>query len=145
MIIELRDSPFDAFDELARFTRERRDLAGRCGANAVFVGSMRDFNEGDAVSSMFLEHYPGMTERELGKLCEESAADDDVIEVLVLHRVGRVEPGEHIVLVSVWTGHRAAAFRVCRAVMESLKHRAPFWKKEEIEGGQRWVARNTPG
>lgn len=145
MRIELRDRPFDAFGELAGFSREHKDLARCAGANAVFIGSMRDFNEGDAVESMYLEHYPGMTERELERLCGECGGEADVLETLVLHRVGRVDPGEHIVLVAVWSAHRAEAFRVCRAIMEELKVRAPFWKKERLAGGERWVEKNTPG
>jgi molybdopterin synthase catalytic subunit len=145
MIIELRKHAFDPWRELVDLQSKRADLAGRYGANAVFVGTMRDFNEGDKVTSMFLEHYPGMTEAELGRLCAECASDEEVLELLVVHRVGEIEPGEHIVLVAVWTAHRAAAFKVCRDVMEALKHRAPFWKKERLSGGHRWVAKNTPG
>lgn len=145
MRVELRDTPFDPWVELGRFSTMRSDLAGRHGANAVFIGTMRDFNEGDSVESMFLEHYPGMTERELERLCLECASDDSVLETLVIHRIGHIEPGEHIVLVSVWTAHRAEAFRVCREIMEALKHRAPFWKKENLGDRERWVDSNTPG
>ncbi len=145
MIIELRETPYDPYAELGAFTRRRADLAGKAGANAVFVGTMRDFNEGDTVEGMFLEHYPGMTEKELERLCTECSEGAGVLELLVLHRVGHVEPGEHIVLVSVWSVHRAEAFRVCRDVMEELKHRAPFWKRENLGERQRWVEKNTPG
>ena len=145
MIIELREQPLDPWRELADLQAARTDLAGKYGANAVFVGSMRDFNEGERVTSMFLEHYPGMTEAELGRLCAETIEEVDVLELLVIHRVGEILPGEHIVLVAVWTAHRAAAFSVCRNVMEALKHRAPFWKKEALDGRDRWVTKNTPG
>ncbi|KAA3624159.1 MAG: molybdenum cofactor biosynthesis protein MoaE [Proteobacteria bacterium] len=145
MRIELRDAPFDPWVELAGLTASRPDLRGKVGANAVFVGTMRDFNEGDSVESMFLEHYPGMTERELERLCRDCATAGKVLEVFVLHRIGRIEPGDDIVLVSVWAAHRAEAFGACREIMETLKHRAPFWKKERISGGERWVEKNTPG
>lgn len=144
MQIALRDTPFEPWRELADFSAARGDLSGKAGAASVFVGSMRDFNEGDTVESMYLEHYPGMTELELERLCSECASDE-VLEMLVMHRVGRVEPGDHIVLVAVWSAHRAEAFRVCREVMEELKHRAPFWKKEKLVHGERWVEKNTPG
>ncbi len=145
MIIELRPQPFDPWREQAALLQRRPELRGRYGANAVFVGTMRDFNEGDTVRGMTLEHYPGMTEAELQRLCVECGAGHDVLELLVLHRVGEVSPGDDIVLVSVWTAHRASAFEVCRAVMEALKHRAPFWKKERLVEGERWVEKNTPG
>lgn len=145
MLIELREQPFEPWAELAKFHRSRSDLSGKHGANAVFVGTMRDYNEGDTVRSLFLEHYPGMTERELERLCRECIDATDVLELLVLHRIGHVEPGDAIVLVSVWTAHRAESFSVCRSVMEELKHRAPFWKKEQLADGQRWVESNTPG
>jgi molybdopterin synthase catalytic subunit len=145
MLIELRDTPFDPFAELGKLSAQRGEIAGQYGANAIFIGTMRDFNEGDVVEAMFLEHYPGMTERELERLCKECTRDVEIVEMLVLHRVGHVTPGEHIVLVAVWTAHRAAAFSVCREVMEALKHRAPFWKKERLADGERWVAGNTPG
>jgi molybdopterin synthase catalytic subunit len=145
MIIELRKNAFDPWVELAGIVNRSQGLSGKAGANAVFVGSMRDFNDGEAVHSLYLEHYPGMTERELEALCREADTDGEALETLVLHRVGEVVPGEAIVLVSVWSAHRAAAFRICRGVMESLKHRAPFWKKETLGDRHRWVETNTPG
>ena len=106
---------------------------------------MRDFNEGDDVRGMHLEHYPGMTEKHLGEIVRDAAQQFGLLDALVIHRVGRIEPGEPIVLVAVWSAHRAAAFSACRAVMEALKSRAPFWKKETLADRERWVARNTAG
>lgn len=145
MIVSVRPEPFDPWREIAALVESRADLRGRFGANAAFVGTMRDFNDGERVVSMTLEHYPGMTEKELERLCRECAAGRDVLELLVVHRVGEVRPGDDIVLVSVWSAHRGEAFEVCRAVMEMLKSRAPFWKQEQLERRRRWVERNTPG
>lgn len=144
MSVELRDRPFDPWRILADHQQARR-RPGDHGATAVFVGSMRDFNENETVDGMFLEHYPGMTERELETIVDECRGRHEVLDVLVVHRVGAITPGEAIVLVSVWSAHRAAAFAVCRAIMEALKQRAPFWKRESTDTGARWVEQNTPG
>nr|WP_231940954.1 molybdenum cofactor biosynthesis protein MoaE [Acidihalobacter aeolianus] len=131
---------------MAAYTAEHALDDGRAGATAVFVGSMRDFNVGDDVSEMFLEHYPGMTERELGLIVAEAEARWPLLDCLVVHRVGRLLPGEPIVLTAAWSAHRAAAFEACRHLMEALKHRAPFWKRETLaDGSSRWVEQNTPG
>ena len=106
---------------------------------------MRDFNEGDDVHAMSLEHYPGMTEQHLESICSAAAQKWPLLATLIVHRVGELEPGEPIVLVAVWSAHRAAAFEACRHIMEELKSRAPFWKKEILADGHRWVASNTPG
>jgi molybdopterin synthase catalytic subunit len=143
--IEIRDQPFDPWRRLASYESELGPKPGTFGATAVFVGTMRDFNEGASVHSLTLEHYPGMTERELEAIAEEAGRTEPLLDVLVVHRVGRVEPGDPIVLVAVWSAHRAAAFMACRQIMEALKSRAPFWKKEQLPEGDRWVARNTPG
>jgi molybdopterin synthase catalytic subunit len=145
MHIEISDQPFDPWRRLASFESELGPEPGAFGATAVFVGTMRDFNEGAKVHSLTLEHYPGMTERELESIVSEAISAEPLLEVLVVHRVGRVEPGNPIVLVAVWSAHRAAAFTACRQIMEALKSRAPFWKKEQLPEGDRWVARNTPG
>lgn len=144
MTVTLHERPFDPWAELQRHQRERLP-AGGFGATASFVGTMRDFNEGAAVERLFLEHYPGMTERELERIVDAEAQRHGLLEVVVAHRVGTIEPGEPIVLVATWSAHRAAAFDACRAIMEALKSRAPFWKNEETGSGARWVARNTPG
>ncbi|HHJ15457.1 MAG TPA: molybdenum cofactor biosynthesis protein MoaE [Gammaproteobacteria bacterium] len=121
------------------------DSAGSVGATAVFVGTMRDLNEGDAVQGMLLEHYPGMTERYLEKISQAAAGRWNLIDSLIVHRVGELLPGEPIVLVAVWSAHRKEAFEASRWLMEELKSKAPFWKKERLAEGSRWVEHNTPG
>ena len=144
MSVELRAEPFDPWRELPAW--QARALApGSHGATAAFVGTMRDFNDDDAVTSMFLEHYPGMTERALEAIVTEQVTAEGLLGALVIHRVGTITPGEPIVLVAVWSAHRREAFTACRAIMEALKSKAPFWKREERASGSRWVERNTPG
>jgi len=130
--------------ELAAF--EAALPRGAFGATASFTGTMRDANEGDAVTGMTLEHYPAMTERELARIVAEARERFDILDALIVHRVGDILPGEPIVLTAACSAHRAAAFDACRWLMEELKHRAPFWKRERLAGGgSRWVERNTPG
>ena len=144
MPVRIVEAAFDPQAEQRAF--EAALPPGSFGATASFVGTMRDANEGDGVSAMTLEHYPGMTERELGRIVDEARERFRVIDSLVVHRVGRILPGEPIVLVVACSAHRAAAFDACRWAMEALKGRAPFWKKEALaDGGERWVERNTPG
>ena len=145
MTVVIVEESFDPWRELARYQNEHAALLGKYGATAVFVGSMRDFNEGEDVHAMTLEHYPGMTERHLAELCAEATQRWDLLETLVIHRVGELRPGDPIVLVAVWSAHRAAAFDASRHVMEALKSHAPFWKKELLDEGHRWVANKTPG
>ena len=145
-MLSLRDLPFSPYREIELFQAGRlSEMAGKFGAAATFVGNMRDFNEGDRVSEMFLEHYPGMTERCLEKIIEEAGRRWSFLEALVIHRVGKIEPGETIVLVAIWSTHRGSAFDACRYIMEELKSRAPFWKKETLPDLERWVAHNTNG
>jgi molybdopterin synthase catalytic subunit len=127
--------PFDAGREIAALTEGRRDV----GAVATFIGCVRDLNEGADVRRMTLEHYPGMTERALEEICDEAMKRWDLIDLRVVHRVGPLEPGEAIVLVAVSSAHRGEAFAACEFVMDYLKTRAPFWKKEETPEGARWV------
>ena len=145
MKIEVRAAPFDPWGELRAYEQRGGTVAAASGATAVFVGTMRDLNEGDQVSAMTLEHYPGMTERHLEKICQEAAARWELLDTLVLHRVGELRPADPIVLVAVWSAHRKEAFEACRFIMEDLKSKAPFWKKEQLESGSRWVDKNTPG
>jgi molybdopterin synthase catalytic subunit len=142
--IKIIDHRFDPW----RMLSEEQDTlnAGKYGATAVFVGTMRDFNEDRPVTTMELEHYQGMTETHLERVATEAEQRWDLDDVLIVHRVGSVRPGEPIVLVAAWSAHRAAAFDACRYIMEDLKSRAPFWKKESlVDGGDRWVEYNTPG
>ena len=143
--IELRDCAFDPYAELSRFQSELQHQARKYGATSIFVGTMRDFNEGDSVETLWLEHYPGMTERELTRIIEEAGKHWPFSEALVIHRVGAIEPGESIVLIAIWSAHRSAALEATRQILEDLKHRAPFWKKETLTQGCRWVERNTTG
>ncbi len=109
------------------------------GAVVAFVGYVRDFNDGREVAGMFLEHYPGMTEKALGKIVVEAEQRWPLLKVDVVHRIGALEPGEPIVFVGVASAHRQAAFDACNFIMDYLKTRAPFWKKEQTSDGPRWV------
>ncbi|MBV6750192.1 molybdopterin synthase catalytic subunit MoaE [Pseudomonas chlororaphis] len=109
------------------------------GAVVSFVGYVRDFNDGREVAGMFLEHYPGMTEKALGKIVAQARERWPLLGLEVLHRVGALEPGEPIVFVGVTSAHRQAAFDACNFVMDYLKTQAPFWKKENTADGPRWV------
>lgn len=144
MKVEIRKLPFNPWSEFETY-QSQIDKAGQYGAQACFIGTMRDFNEGNKVTEMTLEHYPGMTERHLQEICTEAGNKWELIDILVLHRVGEIKIGDPIVLVGVWSAHRAAAFDACRFIMEDLKARAPFWKQETLENGKRWVEKNTPG
>jgi molybdopterin synthase catalytic subunit len=144
MQIELRPGSFDAYAEILRY--ERATFArGRFGAASCFIGTMRDFNDGSAVRAMTLEHYPGMTEKHLAATCAEAGRRWILDGGLVLHRTGRIEPGEPIVVVAVWSAHRNDAQDACRFIIEDLKSRAPFWKQEDTPEGKRWVSNNTSG
>lgn len=109
------------------------------GAVASFVGLVRDRNDGAAVATMTLEHYPGMTEKAIGEIVDEAAGRWQVIDCTVIHRVGELQPADQIVLVAVASSHRGDAFAACEFIMDYLKSRAPFWKKEATPEGARWV------
>lgn len=144
MPARVSETPFDSGAELKDF--EASLEPGSFGATASFVGTMRSVNEGDAVIGMTLEHYPAMSQRELEGILDEARERWDLLDALIVHRVGEILPGEPIVLTAACSAHRAAAFDACRFLMEALKSRAPFWKKERlVDGGSRWVERNTPG
>ncbi len=144
MKIEIRTEPFNPWSEIESY-QEQMQKDGQFGAMASFVGSMRDLNEEEQVTEMQLEHYPGMTEKHLMDICTEANKKWDLIDILVMHRVGEIRIGNPIVLVCVWSAHRAAAFDACRFIMEDLKSKAPFWKQETVAGGKRWVEKNTSG
>ena len=120
---------------------EMRAVAGnpKIGAVASFIGLVRDVNDGSAVATMTLEHYPGMTEKAIGKIVEEARGRWQVLDCTVIHRFGELKPADQIVLVVVASGHRGDAFAACEFIMDYLKTRAPFWKKEQTPGGARWV------
>jgi molybdopterin synthase catalytic subunit len=141
----LRDRDFDAWEEVSRYQESHLSGAGKYGATACFVGTMRDFSEDVAVRSMYLEHYPGMTDRYLERLEEEATGRWGIMDALIVHRYGEVRPNDPIVLVAVWAAHRGPAFEACRYLLEELKARAPFWKREVLPDRVRWVERNTSG
>ncbi|MFT5426038.1 MAG: molybdopterin synthase catalytic subunit [Gammaproteobacteria bacterium] len=148
MPIEIRSSSFDPWDEIKLHQQkmnQKMNMTGQYGATASFIGTMRDFNEGESVQSMTLEHYPGMTEKHLEEICRDANEQWNLLDTLILHRIGEIQIADPIVLVCVWSAHRAEAFDACRFIMEDLKSKAPFWKQESIESGKRWVDKNTPG
>lgn len=144
MAVRLFVEPFDPWRLIQE--RERSLPLEKLGACSVFVGRMRDFNEATGIATMFLEHYPGMTERELERIVAEAESRWPSITCEVAHRVGGVDPSETLVLVAVWSAHRVAARDACADILERLKHEAPFWKRERLlDGTERWVEKNTPG
>lgn len=121
-------------------------LAEGCEAGAVvmFSGKVRDMNLGDNVTGLILEHYPGMTEKALGEICKEASERWTLLDVRVIHRIGKLDIGDQIVFVGVTSVHRGAAFAACEFIMDYLKTRAPFWKKESTTERDRWIeARGT--
>jgi len=133
--VRVQAEDFDVGRELDALTRGRRDV----GALASFVGLVRGANGGRAVGGMTLEHYPGMTEAALADICAQALARWNILDALVIHRVGRLSPGDRIVLVGVTSAHRGEAFEACEFIMDYLKTRAPFWKKESTPEGEHWV------
>jgi len=139
MPVRIQAKDFDAGAEIAALRRDNP----RIGAVASFIGVCRDANDGDAVTKMTLEHYPGMTEKALDNIIAEAKLRWEVMDVLVVHRVGELRPTDQIVLVIVTGAHRGEAFSACEFIMDYLKTRAPFWKKEETLQGARWVEART--
>lgn len=140
MTVRVQEADFDLNAELTAL----RAGDPRIGALASFVGLVRDINDGAGVSEMTLEHYPGMTEKALEAIVDEAKARWDIFGALVIHRVGPLKPCDQIVLVAVTSAHRGEAFAACEFIMDYLKTRAPFWKRETTPGGARWVdARET--
>ena len=136
----IQNEPFD----VAAIQEELRANDPSIGAVVTFLGLMRDMNEGDQVAAMFLEHYPGMTEKALQQILAEADRRWDLMGIRVVHRVGELSPTDAIVLVAVASAHRGEAFRACEFVIDYLKTRAPFWKKERTGDSDRWVsARHT--
>ncbi len=138
-MISVQQEDFSLSDEY----RALREDAPRVGAIVTFTGLVRDRNEGAAVSSLCLEHYPGMTEQVLEDLVAQATARWDIINVRIIHRVGRLEPDDQIVFVGVNSAHRSDAFAACEFLMDALKTTAPIWKQEVADGSARWLdARN---
>ncbi len=134
-MVRVQHEDFDAGAEIARL----RGSDPKVGAVACFIGVARDVNDGDRVATLTLEHYPGMTERALEDICAQARGRWKLIDILVVHRIGRLEPTDQIVLVVVTSAHRGDAFAACEFVMDYLKTEAPFWKKEATPAGERWV------
>ena len=144
MQIELTEQIFNPWERIQHH-EEKKISSHECGAVATFIGKMRNHNEGDQVSQLFLEHYPGMTENYLTSIGQTALQRWKIPDILIIHRIGLITPGETIVLVATWSSHRAEALAACRFLIEELKSQAPFWKKETTNKGQRWVTHNTPG
>lgn len=135
MKIAVQTEPFDLAAEVAALYRDHPEV----GAVASFLGITRDRNDGQGVSAMTLEHYSGMTERALEQIVAEARSRWALLDVTVIHRVGPLRPTDPIVLVAVASAHRGEAFAACEFIMDYLKTRAPFWKKEVTAEGERWV------
>ena len=135
-MIRVQQSVFDAGDEQRALLEGRSDI----GAVVSFTGLVRDFNERPEVQALTLEHYPGMTEAALGDIVEQAQSRWPLQGVTVIHRIGRLTPADPIVLVVVASAHRRAAFEACDFIMDYLKTRAPFWKKEHTASGDYWVS-----
>jgi len=135
MSVRVQEQDFDVGAELARLTEGNHAIGGV----AVFVGLVRDLAGGSEISAMTLEHYPAMTEKMLAEIEAEAQARWPLEASLVIHRYGRLEPGDRIVMVATASAHRQAAFEACEFLMDWLKTKAPFWKLEETEEGAQWV------
>ncbi len=139
MTVRVQTEDFDVGAEVARLRGNDRGV----GAVAVFIGTVREVNENAPISGLMLEHYPGMTEAALEEIAATAKQRFDIRDVLVIHRVGALSPGDQIVLVAVTGAHRGMAFDACEFVMDILKTKAPFWKKERTPAGERWVEART--
>ena len=138
-MIKVQQAAFDVGAELTELKAGRTDIGG----TAIFVGSVRDLSDGVQVSSMTLEHYPGMTEKALADIETEARNRWPIDDCLVIHRYGTLQPGEDIVLVITCSAHREAAFSACEFLMDWLKTKAPFWKLESGDAGTHWVQSKT--
>jgi molybdopterin synthase catalytic subunit len=138
--VRIQIEPFDVGAEL-RALRQTADgkWDTRVGAVASFVGTVRDMNEGETVKTLRLEHYPGMTESSIAEILGQAKARWPLFNARVIHRIGDMQPADEIVWVGVTSAHREAALEACAFIMDFLKSKAPFWKKESIPQGDRWV------
>ncbi len=133
--IRIQEEDFDISAEIAALRKDDP----RVGAVVTFLGTVRDMNDGSPVRGMTLEHYPGMTEKSLEEIIAKTKSRWNIYQTLVIHRVGPLQPEDQIVLVAVTSAHRGEAFTACEYIMDYLKTAAPFWKKEDIPDGARWV------
>ena len=135
MTVRVQTQDFDSGLEISLLRKARRDI----GAVVSFIGQVRDLNAGDTVSQLTLEYYPGMTEKALEAIITQAQSRWDIIDAIVIHRVGTMQPTDQIVLVAVSSKHRGEAFKACEFIMDYLKTEAPFWKKEVTSQGEHWV------
>ncbi len=135
MTVRIQTQDFDIGFEVNQLRNARKDI----GAVVSFIGQVRDLNEGDTVSQLTLEHYPGMTEKALEAIVSQAHSRWDIFDALAIHRVGTLQPTDQIVLVAVSSAHRGEAFKACEFIMDYLKTEAPFWKKEVTNQGERWI------
>lgn len=135
MTVRVQIEDFEVGLELNQLRNARRDT----GAIVSFVGQVRDLNDGDTVTQLTLEHYPGMTEKALEAIIKLAKTRWDFFDALIIHRVGKLMPTDQIVLVAVSGAHRGEAFKACEFIMDFLKTEAPFWKKEVTQAGERWL------
>lgn len=146
MKVEIRQSAFEPWQEIYQYQQQMTGLQAKYGATAVFVGTMRDFNNDKQVKQMYLDYYPGMTEKILNEFCQQVIEVPGVLDLLLIHRAGEILPDESIVLIAIWSEHRKQAFEKSRELMENLKSKVPFWKKEiTMDGKEVWVEKNTAG
>jgi molybdopterin synthase catalytic subunit len=135
-MIRVQTADFDPGSELEQLRLQNH---GRAGAIVSFTGLVRDLNDGENIEGITLEHYPGMTEKVLADLEHEAQARWELTATLIIHRVGPLQPDDRIVFVAAASAHRQQAFRACEYLIDTLKTRAPFWKKETTPDGERWV------
>ena len=133
--VSIQTQDFDVNAEIAALRAQDK----RVGAVCSFIGTVRDRNDGSAVSAMELEHYPGMTEKSIEDMIDAAFKRFDIFAARVIHRVGPLQPLDQIVLVAVTSAHRGESFQACEFLMDYLKTQAPFWKKEQTPEGARWV------
>ncbi|MEP7154287.1 MAG: molybdopterin synthase catalytic subunit MoaE [Betaproteobacteria bacterium] len=139
MKISVQTTDFDVGAEMAELRGAGTNIGAHIGAIASFVGLVRDMNDGSGVSTLTLEHYPGMTEKALAAIVTQAESRWELLGCTVIHRVGDLKPADQIVLVIVASSHRGHAFEACEFIMDYLKTQAPFWKKELTPQGHRWV------
>ena len=135
MRVTIQTGDFNLADEVEALRKDDK----RVGAICTFTGTVRDRNDGLSVSSMELEHYPGMTEKAIEAMIDEACVRFDIFAARVIHRVGLLQPLDQVVMVAVTSAHRGESFRACEFLMDYLKTQAPFWKKEQTPEGARWV------
>ena len=142
--VEILDQPYDAFDKIQVYhTNLSRE---KSGALSLFVGTMRDFNQDKKVQSLWLEHYPQMTQKYIVEQLAKMYRRYHINDIRIVHRVGKVYPRDTIVVVAVWAAHRSDAMAANHYLVEQLKSKAPFWKQEKfVDQSTQWVSTNTPG